>query len=399
MKILIIHEVNYLSKIIYEFQILPEILSILGHEITIIDYNDTWHTEVNGSRINLKTVVHRDVHRAYPAASVTIRRPGMLRMPVLSRLSGAVMTATEIAHVMKTNRPDVVLLYGLPSVGVQSVLAARNFDVPIVFRSIDVSHELVPHGLLVPITKLLEDFVFNAVDFNIALTPHLKRYICSYGVPDRRVRLLPSGVDAELFSPGPRNHSLMEQWGIRPADSVILVMGTIYRFSGLDRVIADYPHLLSKHPQARLLVVGTGVDEPRLKEIAAATGVCKNVIFTGLQPYAALPDIIRSSDVCINPFELNGITQNILPTKLFQYMTCKKPVVATPLPGTQTFLSGEEQGVFYTSLEDFNTSLIGLLSDAEQRKILGERGYEAARFYDWHSIAKTMASWLAEAAS
>ena len=37
MRILVVHEVNYLSKIIYEFQILPEILSILGHEVTIID--------------------------------------------------------------------------------------------------------------------------------------------------------------------------------------------------------------------------------------------------------------------------------------------------------------------------------------------------------------------------
>ena len=46
-KLLVVHEVNYLEKIIYEFQILPEILSILGHEVTIIDYNDSWKTPSN----------------------------------------------------------------------------------------------------------------------------------------------------------------------------------------------------------------------------------------------------------------------------------------------------------------------------------------------------------------
>src|SRR2546421_7000901 len=87
MKLLVVHEVNYLSKIIYEFQILPEILSILGHDITIVDYNDSWKSETNGRRVALRTAVHRNVHRAYPEASVTVRRPGMLRVPIISRIS------------------------------------------------------------------------------------------------------------------------------------------------------------------------------------------------------------------------------------------------------------------------------------------------------------------------
>ena len=55
MKILIVHEVNYLKKIIYEFQILPEILSMLGNEVTIIDYDDTWKTSSNGEASGLRT--------------------------------------------------------------------------------------------------------------------------------------------------------------------------------------------------------------------------------------------------------------------------------------------------------------------------------------------------------
>ena len=47
MRILVVHEVNYLSKTIYEFQILPEILSLLGHSVSIIDYNDSWKNEHN----------------------------------------------------------------------------------------------------------------------------------------------------------------------------------------------------------------------------------------------------------------------------------------------------------------------------------------------------------------
>jgi glycosyltransferase involved in cell wall biosynthesis len=174
-------------------------------------------------------------------------------------------------------------------------------------------------------------------------------------------------------------------------------MGTIYPFSGLDTVIRGFDSILARHANAKLLIVGSGEDENRLRQLAKSHHVGDHVIFTGMQPYAILPDVIRSSDVCINPFQLNGVTRNILPTKLFQYMACAKPVLATSLPGTRTFLSGEEHGVVYAELPDFNNQLVELLSDANRCEILGKRGHEAALNYDWQRIAETMSTWLEEA--
>jgi glycosyltransferase involved in cell wall biosynthesis len=148
-----------------------------------------------------------------------------------------------------------------------------------------------------------------------------------------------------------------------------------------------------------LLIVGAGEDEQRLTRLAAQAGVSERVVFAGMQPYSMLPDIIRSADVCINPFELNGITRNILPTKLFQYMACGKPVVATSLPGTQTFLRGEEDGIVYAPLADFNDQVSALLSDCARRMDLGGNASRAARRYEWDQIAETLATWLAEVAA
>jgi glycosyltransferase involved in cell wall biosynthesis len=397
LNILIIHEVSYLSKIIYEFQILPEILSLLGHRITIIDYDDTWQSSNGSDSHLLRTRVHRNIHRAYEDASVTVRRPGIIRLPVISRISGALTGGVEIYRVLKSEKPDIVLLYGLPTVGLQTLLAARRFKTPIVFRAIDVTHQLVPYPVLIPVTKVLEKIIFASVDFNIALTPHLKQYIAAYGIPQDRIRLLPSGVDTRLFSPGPRSERLLSRWGIEATDPVIFFMGTIYEFSGLDRVIRDFPLVLRHHPAAKLLIAGKGKDEVRLLQLAQQVGVSRNVIFTGMLPYAALPDMIRSADVCINPFELNGVTKDILPTKLFQYMACAKPVLATPLPGTLAFLEGVQHGVMYASLSDFNLRMSELISNEPLQRNLAQNGHETSLQYDWFEIAKTLVSWLASA--
>src|SRR5207247_10215993 len=110
-----------------------------------------------------------------------------------------------------------------------------------------------------------------------------------------------------MFSPGPRDTRLFQEWGIDPEDEIILFMGTIYKFSGLDRIIRDFPRLLSRHGRAKLLIVGSGEDEERLKAITFETVMSRNVVFGGLQHYYTLPEFIRSSDVCIIPLVIHDI--------------------------------------------------------------------------------------------
>ncbi len=397
MKILVVHEVSYLKKVTYEFQILPEALSLLGHEVTVVDFDDTPCSSPRKPIFGLATERYDKVHRAYPDASITLRHPGTIRIPILSRISGSVAATLEIRRVLSETPFDAMLLYGVPTVGIQSVLTARRYDVPVFFRSIDVSHKLVPFRVLSPLTRLIERYVYKSADGVSALTPRLKDYVASHGVPPTRIGVLPAGVDVEMFSGGERKPSPLNEWGIDPHDPVILFMGTIYRFSGLDTVIRDFPRLLSEHPNARLVVVGHGEDQARLSKLAASTGVSRNVIFTGRQPYQLLPDIIRASDICINPFELNDITRDILPTKLFQYLACERPLVATRLPGTDPFLSGEDQGVVYSSLEEFVGELSALLNQPERRALLGQSARRAMLSrYDWKRIAQELINWMRE---
>ena len=164
---------------------------MLGHRVTVIDYDDTWKTRRNSGLFPLSTTVLQDIHRAYPEASVTVHRPGMVRLPVLSRISGAITAGAEIARVMRDTRFDAVLLYGLPTVGIQSLLAAQKFNVPVIFRSIDVLNQLVPWRVLIRPTKALERYVYNRADVIVPVTLHLKNHILSYGVPESRVRVLP----------------------------------------------------------------------------------------------------------------------------------------------------------------------------------------------------------------
>jgi len=61
------------------------------------------------------------------------------------------------------------------------------------------------------------------------------------------------------------------------------------------------------------------------------------------------------------------------------------------LPGTEPFLSGEEDGVLYTSLEEVTERLLELMEDSERRRKLGENAASAVQQkYDWRRVAQQM---------
>jgi glycosyltransferase involved in cell wall biosynthesis len=57
-----------------------------------------------------------------------------------------------------------------------------------------------------------------------------------------------------------------------------------------------------------------------------------NVVWTGRQPYAELPAIMKGFDVALVPFLENELTQAANPLKAREYIAAGLPVVSTPIP-------------------------------------------------------------------
>ena len=80
-----------------------------------------------------------------------------------------------------------------------------------------------------------------------------------------------------------------------------------------------------------------------------------------------------------------------MPGKIAQYQACGKPVLATPLPGTLSLISGPEQGVVYSDLEEFGEQTVTLLRDPARTKEIGWNGYNHARAnYDEEKLAQDL---------
>jgi glycosyltransferase involved in cell wall biosynthesis len=397
--VLFIHEVDWLNKVVFDIHTLAESLSLRGHRIYAIDYASNWRRQNPADLGTFKTREIESVSRALAGAKVTLIRPGFIRISGLSRVSAAFTHWREIRKTIREKKIDVIVLYGAATNGLQAISAARKRNIPVVFRSIDILNQLVVYPVLRPFTRILEKKVYARADMILTLTPSLSKYVAGLGAREDRIRPLPMPVDTGIFCPSPVPTELRSRWGIKKTDSVILYMGTLFDFSGLDLIIPRLPEIVSRVPGAKLLIVGDGPQREQLEGIIAETGVTDRVIITGFQPYETMPYYINMAAICLNPFRITGATREIFPGKIVQYLACAKAIVATPLPGLIAVTPGEEQGlVFADTPGAMAEKLVEILKDAVYRKRLERNGLEyVKKVHSYENIAAQLETRLKEA--
>jgi glycosyltransferase involved in cell wall biosynthesis len=399
MNILFVHEVDWLAKVVFDIHFLAEALSLLGHRVFAIDYENDWSQGGLLKLGSLKTKEVDGISRAFAGASVCLRRPGFIKIPGLSRISAAFTHYLEIKKTIKEKGIEAIVLYSVPTNGLQTIRLARKFNIPVVFRSIDVLNMLVPYPVLRSVTKVLEKRVYSGVDAVLPNTPQYSKYIADMGVPESKVKLLPFPIDTSLFRPSVDCSEVRRKWALDAKDQVIVFIGTLFRFSGLDAFIRQFPQVIREVPEAKLLIVGDGPQRLELERIISELGLEQQVIITGFQPYQAMPQYINLATVCINTFLLSEATVDIFPAKIVQYIACGKATVATPLLGIKTLLPGESHGVVYTtSAAGMAREVISLLKSTERRRGLECAGLDYVRqTYSHEKIARQLETILEEA--
>ena len=210
--------------------------------------------------------------------------------------------------------------------------------------------------------------------------------------------VMPNGVDAEQFSPGPDASRLRERLGIPPDSPVAAFVATLDRAHHFKRVDVAIDALGELEDRTVHMVVAGGgelVDEFRAR--AASRGVAERVHFLGAVPHPELPDVLRACDLFLlttEPPESFGIV-------LIEAMACALPVVATDYPGVRAVVVDGETGLLARQGDprDVARRLSELLAmGAEGRGSMGAAGRaRAEREWNWPRLLDRMDDAYAQA--
>lgn len=373
MKILFVHEVNYLTKVIFEMHEFPELLALRGHDVSFFHFPE--HPEpvrrsVRTRRERIRGRVHRD-------AELTLVTPPTSGGTLLERYVAPLTNVPALRHEIKNGGYDVIVLYAVPTTGWQTVALARRYGVPVVFRALDVSHQIRQ----TPVTALIkraERAVYRGATVLSANNPAMAAYCVEASGRTGPTSVNVPPVDLRHFATADTSE-LRPRLGLSTDDEVLVYMGTFFPFSGLDQVIHDLAAVCTERPKLRLVLIGGGELEPELRRLVDDHHLHDHVIFTGVVPYAELPVYLRVADVALNPFNPEPVTHIALPHKVLQYMAAGVPVVSTDLHGLRGVI-GDDSGVtFAATPADVVAAALSVLDrPATERAAVAQRQRDTA---------------------
>jgi glycosyltransferase involved in cell wall biosynthesis len=354
-RILFVHEVNYLNKVIFEMHEFPELLALRGHRVSFFHYPEA----PDRPRVSLRAKTTRISGRVYPDAEIDLITPPTFGGSRVERYFAPLLASRALRREIRCRGYDVIVLYSVPTTGWQTVAFAKRAGVPVVFRALDVSHK-IRRSFVGPLVRVAEKYIYRNVALLSANNPAMADYCVELSgrtgptvvnVPPVDFLHFEEQVEADLHG----------ELGLPRSAKVVLYMGTFFSFSGLDVVIAGMVEEFKRYPDLRLVLVGGGDFDKTLRDLVAQLGVSDRVIFTGVVPYAKLPQYLKLADVAINPFRPELLTHVALPHKVLQYMAAGVPTVSTSLRGLRGVL-GEGSGVTWVDGPDGVASVASALA-------------------------------------
>jgi len=377
-RILFVHEVNWASKPVYEIHDYPELLSLRGHDVVFIDFPEV-DRPTKFQHFRDRFVTERQIAgRAHLNSSVEVLTPGRVGQAPFDRLLHSITFVPLLTRVLRAREFDAIVLYGVPTNGWQTIVLAKRFRIPVLFRAIDVSHVL-RKTVFSPLIRLAEKVVYRSSDWVSANNQRLAEYCVENGANPRRVSVDYPGLDLQRFRPSTKDFGLQKVNHLESGDKVVLFMGTLYRFSGMRKFLSLFTEELSNDRKIKVLILGDGEERVEIEKLVRRLGIVEQVRLTGFVSYDELPRYLCLADVAINPFENQLVTNGALPWKVVQYLACGIPTVSTPLAGLTAFTgTGSDNGIVYSDLSAaFVAELVRLLNDPERR---GKMSDQARQF-------------------
>ena len=314
-----------------------------------------------------------------------VRAGWQTKLPLLREWAMMRDLEQRIEQVARQIRPDLLHAHSPVLNALPALAVGRRLGIPVVYEVRAFWEDAaVDHGttredsLRYRLTRALETRALRQAQHVFTICEGLRADIAGRGLPSGKVTVIPNAVDVAAFDAGAApDASVRARLGLQER-TVIGFIGSFYAYEGLDLLIEALPKVLSRLPNACLLLVGGGPQETALKAQAAALGLGDQVLFTGRVPHDQVQGYYDAVDVLAYPRHSMRLTELVTPLKPLEAMAQQRLFVASDVGGHRELIEHGKTGVLFKAGDAgaLADSMVDLLGHPERWPALKKAGRE-----------------------
>lgn len=305
-------------------------------------------------------------------------------------------TAAGVERLARAQRAALIHASSFYVAGMAGFTAARRLGIPFLYEmrgleelmKVSRDPEFAGSGREAFLREL-ETGLASKADAALIITQALREEMVARGVPEDRAVVVPNGVHSHLFRPMDRDRDLEARLGVR-GKAVIGYVGGLVDYEGVDLLLEAVARLRARRgDDFRVLVVGDGPFEQRIREVCVGAGLQDLVILTGRVPHAEVSRYLSLIDIAPFPRKPLPVCEMISPIKPLESMAMAKAVIASDVAALAEMVQDGVTGrLFRKGDVDHLAAVLGeLLDDPAQRHTLGEAARSwVVRERDWSGI-------------
>lgn len=282
----------------------------------------------------------------YPAEDV-LKQVGHISIPTRF----AFKYFAKSLKIIIRDSPDLVYLNNTPFCHLPMIMAAKIFGKPIICHMRDS----------VNLTRS-EFLALKMVNRIIVLSETHKRFYFDQIIPNNKISVVYNSIDLEDFDRAARESNIrLEKNGIH-----IAFVGVLTDRKRQKDAIEALRHIRKKFPNIKLLFIGDGPDDKKLRGLSRKYDLDENIQFVGMIKNVA--PYLKSCNIGLMLSSREG-----MPNVILEYMAAGLPVIATDISGVSEMVIDGVNG--YTipagDINELVIKLIDLLSDNDKMKKFG----------------------------
>lgn len=309
----------------------------------------------------------------------------MANLPLGREMALMKSLGQRLEEVVRLVEPDIIHAHS-PVLNVLPALkVGRKLGIPVVYEirafweDAAVDHGTTNQGSLrYRATRGLETRAIQRADHVFTICEGLRADIVARGIPSSKVTVIPNAVNVESFQlANPPDPALLDKLGLT-GSTVVGFIGSFYAYEGLDLLVAALPQLLTARPDIKLLLVGGGSQEAKLRQQAQQLGVADKVVFAGRVPHQDVNKYYDLIKVLAYPRHPMRLTELVTPLKPLEAMAQGQLFVASDVGGHKELVQHNQTGVLFKagSTDALAQSLLGLLNNPALWPVLKTNGRE-----------------------